>query len=409
MQRTVRRANGALGPLEPVLVGQDEEVTGRTLVITNDFPPRSGGIQSFVHGLLLRQDPDSVVVYAPKWKRAAEFDAEQSFPVIRHPRSLMVPEPTVLRRAREIAKTYDCDRVLFGAAAPLGLLAPALRKSGLERSVAITHGHEAGWAKMPGTRQLLRRIGQGVDTITYLGEYTRERIADALTPEAAARMRRLVPGVDDELFNPRNKSDGDAVRAELGLADRPVVVCVSRLMPRKGQDTLIRAMPAIKQKIPGAALLIVGGGPYRGHLEGLVKSERLDDDVVITGGVPFAVLPAHYAAGDVFAMPCRTRNHGFDVEGLGIVYLEAAATGMAAIAGNSGGAPDAVIPGETGFVVDGDSIGESANAVTKLLGERDLAAQFGNAGRQWVESNWRWPHVAARLTMLLDGQDPDAV
>ncbi len=376
--------------------------------MTNDFPPRPGGIQSFVHGLLLHQDPDSVVVYAPKWKSAAQFDAQQKFPVVRHPRSLMVPEPTVLRRAREIAKTYECDRVLFGAAAPLGLLAPALRKSGIQCVVAITHGHEAGWAKTPGARQLLRRIGQGVDTVTYLGEYTRSRIADALTPQAAARMRRLVPGVDDELFNPRNRSDGYVLRAEYGLADRPVIVCVSRLMPRKGQDTLISALPIIHQRVPEAALLIVGGGPYRGRLESQIKRLQLQNDVVLTGSVPFDVLPAHYGAGDVFAMPCRTRNRGIDVEGLGIVYLEAGATGLPAVAGDSGGAPDAVIAGQTGYVVDGESVKQTANSVANLLADPALAAEFGKAGREWVESTWRWPLVAGRLTELLEGRDPDA-
>lgn len=383
-------------------------MTDRTLVITNDFPPRAGGIQSFVHGLVERQPEGSIVVYAPKWRGDAAFDAKQKFPVIRHRTSLMLPEPMVKRRAKELVREFDCNRVLYGATAPLGLLSPVMAKAGIERQVGITHGHEAAWAVTPGAKRVMRRIGQHTDTITYLGEYTRNRISKALTPEAAARMRRLVPGVDDEVFSPRNVSDGLAVRSDLGLADRPVIVCVSRLMPRKGQDTLIEAMPLIQKDVPDAALLIVGGGPYRQRLQDMVMAAGLTRDVVITGGVPYELLPAHYAAGDVFAMPCRTRNRGWDVEGLGIVYLEASATGLPVVAGNSGGAPDAVLDGKTGFVVDGTSLEQVAQPIVRLLNDRTLASQLGAAGRGWVESQWRWPWVADRLRQLLDGHDPDA-
>ena len=379
----------------------------RTLVVTNDFPPRAGGIQAFVHNVLLHQDPESVVVYAPKWKRDEGFDAEQPFPVVRHRTSLMLPEPLVLNKAREIAAEYECTRVLFGAAAPLGLLAPRLRSQGMAPIVAMTHGHEAAWASTPGARNVLRTIGNAVDTVTYLGEYTRSRIADALSPAAATRMRRLVPGVDAEAFAPAVRSQGNALRAELGLADRPVVVVVSRLMPRKGQDTLIRALPLIQKRVPDAALLIVGGGPYRSKLDALVAETGVGDSVVLTGTVPWEALPAHYAAGDVFAMPCRTRNRGWDVEGLGIVYLEAGAIGLPVIAGNSGGAPDAVLDGQTGYVVDGRDLAQVAGRVTELLSDSALAAQFGSRGRQWVEQQWTWPIVSRRLTDLLDGLDPD--
>ena len=197
------------------------------------------------------------------------------------------------------------------------------------------------------------------------------------------------------------------MRAELGLADRPVVVVVSRLMPRKGQDTLIRALPAIQRQVPDAALLIVGGGPYRSRLETLVEETSVADSVVLTGGVAWEDLPAHYAAGDVFAMPCRTRNRGWDVEGLGIVYLEAGAVGLPVIAGNSGGAPDAVLEGETGFVVDGRDLAQAADRVSELLRDPELAQQMGRRGRAWVEQQWSWPIVSRRLTDLLEGVDPD--
>jgi phosphatidylinositol alpha-1,6-mannosyltransferase len=363
----------------------------RTLVVTNDFPPRPGGIQAFVHSLAARQPAGKIVVYAPAWKGAAAFDAEQGFPVVRHRTSLMLPEPRVLRRAREIAAAEGCDRVWFGAAAPLGLLA---RPLGLSRSVASTHGHEVGWAMLPGARQVLRRIGRDVDVVTYLGEYTRSRLAPVMP-----RLERLPSGVDTALFRPG--AGGSDVRRRHGLTDRPVIVCVSRLVPRKGQDVLIRALPAIRRRVPDAALLCVGGGPYLPTLQRLAREHGVADAVVLTGSVPWAELPAHYDAGDVFAMPCRTRRAGLEVEGLGIVFLEASATGLPVVAGRSGGSPDAVLDGETGHVVDGTAVTVVADAVAGLLEDPVRARSMGERGRAWVEKEWRWDVLAGRLRELL--------
>src|SRR5262249_26062451 len=151
---------------------------------------------------------------------------------------------------------------------------------------------------------------------------------------------------------------------------------------------------------PDAALLIVGGGPYRPTLERLRADLGVADTVRITGTVPWDELPAHYAAGDVFAMPCRTRRRGLDVEGLGIVYLEASATGLPVIAGDSGGAPDAVLPGETGLVVDGRSVAAVADAVADLLANPQGAAAMGEKGRSWIDREWRWTVQAQRFTAL---------
>src|SRR5882757_1975559 len=374
----------------------------KTLIVTNDFPPRPGGIQSFVENVARSLDPVELVVYASTWKdgfEVAHFDAQLPFPVVRDRSKMLLPTPRVTREAAALLRQHGCSSVWFGAAAPLGLMAPALREAGARRLVGTTHGHEAGWAQLPGSRRLLRRIGEGTDTLTYLGEYTRSRIASALTPRAAARMVRLPPGVDEKAFHP--SSGGAVVRARLGLADRPVVVCVSRLVPRKGQDTLILAMPRILREVPDAALLIVGGGPYRGELEQLARNTGVAAAVRFTGPVPAAELPAHYGAGDVFAMPCRTRRGGLDVEGLGIVYLEASATGLPVIAGDSGGAPDAVLDGETGWVVAGGSPEQSAERVLTLLRDPELRQRMGERGRSWVEESWRWDLLADRLRGLL--------
>ncbi|MBJ3807413.1 glycosyltransferase family 4 protein [Streptomyces flavofungini] len=378
----------------------------KTLIVTNDFPPRPGGIQAFLHNMALRLDPAQIVVYASTWKRGREgaeataaFDAEQPFQVVRDPTTMLLPTPRVTRRAVSLLREHGCTSVWFGAAAPLGLMGPALRRAGARRLVATTHGHEAGWAQLPASRQLLRRIGESTDTVTYLGEYTRSRIAAALSPAAAGRMVQLPPGVDEKTFH--RGSGGDAVRARLGLTDRPVVVCVSRLVPRKGQDTLILAMPRILAREPDAVLLIVGGGPYEKELRRLAAETRVADSVVFTGAVPWAELPAHYGAGDVFAMPCRTRRGGLDVEGLGIVYLEASATGLPVVAGDSGGAPDAVLDGETGWVVRGGSPEDSADRILALLGDAELRERMGERGRRWVEERWRWDLLAERLRELL--------
>jgi len=378
----------------------------KTLIVTNDFPPRPGGIQAFLHNMALRLDPGQLVVYASTWKRSREgvrateaFDAEQPFTVVRDRTTMLLPTPAVTKRATALLREHGCASVWFGAAAPLGLMAPALRRAGAERLVATTHGHEAGWAQLPAARQLLRRIGQGTDTLTYLGEYTRSRIATALTPEAAGRMVQLPPGVDEKTFHPA--SGGDEVRARLGLTDRPVVVCVSRLVPRKGQDTLIRAMPRILAAEPDTVLLIVGGGPYEQDLRRLARETGVDASVRFTGAVPWSELPAHYGAGDVFAMPCRTRRGGLDVEGLGIVYLEASATGLPVVAGDSGGAPDAVLDGETGWVVRGGVPAEAADRIVALLQDAELRRRMGERGRQWVEEKWRWDLLAERLKALL--------
>ena len=377
----------------------------RTLVVTNDFPPRPGGIQSYVQGMLREQPPDDLVVLASQWKGWEAFDAALPYEVVRHPTSVLLPTASVAARAREIARARDCSRVWFGAAAPLGLLARGLaRGGGVERAVATTHGHEVGWAALPGGRLALRRIGSAVDVVTYLGSFTQSRLAPAFGPHPQAAL--LPGGVDTAAFRP-DPAAGATVRARYGLgSDQPVVVCVSRLVPRKGQDQLVRALPALRARVPGTALLLVGGGPDRTRLARLARTHDVEAHVVLTGSVPWEELPGCYAAADVFAMPCRSRRAGLEVEGLGIVYLEAAAVGLPVVAGRSGGAPDAVRPGETGVVVDGTDLGAVTRAVGDLLADRARAAAMGAAGRAWTERAWTWAKLGARWRTTLSGATP---
>ena len=378
----------------------------RVLLVTNDFPPRRGGIQSYLGefvGMLVQSGSHEVTVYAPQWKGADAFDdaaRTAGYRVVRHPGTLMLPGPAVDARMRRLVAEHDIDTVWFGAAAPLALLAQRARQAGATRVLASTHGHEVGWSMLPVARSVLRRIGDGTDVVTFVSRYTRSRFASAFGPEAS--LEYLPPGVDTDRFR-RDPAGRAELRDRYRLGERPTVVCVSRLVPRKGQDVLIKALPSIRRRADGAALVIVGGGPYLDTLRTLAKDCGVADHVTFTGGVPGDELPAHHAMADVFAMPCRTRGGGMDVEGLGIVFLEASATGVPVIAGESGGAPEAVQHNKTGLVVDGRSVGKVADAVTELLTDRDRAAAMGAAGRQWVTSQWRWDTLAARLADLLRG------
>ncbi|MEU4839374.1 glycosyltransferase family 4 protein [Nocardia testacea] len=372
----------------------------RTLLVTNDFPPRPGGIQSYLQALAGQLPPDDLVVYAPRWRGDSHtrFDAKQPFQVVRHPTTLMLPTPAVLRRARKVLRAEGCESVWFGAAAPLALLAAPLRRAGAHRILASTHGHEVGWSMLPAARQALRVIGDHTDVVTYVSKYTRRRFAAAFGPDAA--LEYLPPGVDTETFRPDPAARAE-LRARYGLGDRPTVLCLSRLVPRKGQDVLLIAMHRIKERIPGAVLVIAGSGPYEDRLRGFADALGLTDDVVFTGRVPAAELAAHHTLADVFAMPARTRGAGLDVEGLGIVYLEASATGVPVVAGTSGGAPETVLDGKTGRVVDGRRADHVADAIADILADRDAAAEMGAAGRAFVERQWRWDALGARLRQLL--------
>jgi phosphatidylinositol alpha-1,6-mannosyltransferase len=370
----------------------------RTLVVTNDFPPRQGGIQTFVAALLARRPPESLVVLASRSPGWEEYDAALPYPVVRRPTGMLLPTRAASRAAVGLAERYACDTAFFGAAAPLGLLAPALRAAGVRHVVGATHGHETGWVALPGSRQVMQRIATGLDTVTYISDYTRDRLAPALG--GRTRLAQLSPGVDVARFTP--DADGAAVRKRHRLGAAPVVVCVSRLVPRKGQDVLVAGWPRVLARHPDARLLLVGGGPSEAALRRAVASRDLADSVVFTGPVDPPDLPAHYAAGDVFAMPCRTRRGGLDVEGLGMVFLEAAACSRPVVAGTSGGAPETVREGVTGHVVEPRSPQAVADTIADLLSDPDRSRAMGAAGRAWVEERWSWTRIATTFAELLE-------
>jgi phosphatidyl-myo-inositol dimannoside synthase len=377
----------------------------RTLVVTNDFPTRQGGIESFVYALADRLPADEVVVYTASMPGGREFDALLPFPVVRDKSSMLLPTPLASRRIAGVLRAEGCDSVLFGAAAPLGLLAEGLRAAGAKRVVGLTHGHETWWARVPTARRALRRIGDGCDVLTYVSEFCRRRIASALSDDVAERMERLAPGVDTEVFRPG--VGGAALRDRLRIEpSRPVLVCVSRFVQRKGQDALIKAMPWLLHSIPDALLLLVGDGPTRPRLERLVREKGVGESVVFAGAVPWSEAPGWFDVGDVFAMPCRTRKGGLEPEALGIVFLEAQACGHPVLVGDSGGAPETVRHGETGYVVDPFNPVGIATRAADLLGDLDRVRLMGEKGRAWVEREWSWEESVSTLRGLLAGSSP---
>ena len=295
---------------------------------------------------------------------------------------------------------HSIKSVVFGASVPLGLLAPSLRKLGVLRFVALTHGHEVWWAKVPPFKWLLRWVARHCDVVTHLGSFTKGAISKALRPEDQQKLSPLAPGVNVEIFHPGAKPP--ALITRYGLENKQVILCVGRLVQRKGQDALIRAMAQLKDKYSDAQLLIAGAGNYEGKLRRLALTQKVEDRVTFAGRVPFAELPDLFRSADIFASPTRDRFGGLEVEGLGIVYLEASASGLPVIAGASGGSPDAVMDNKTGFVVDGRDIGAIAGALDHLLGDVTARKSMGEHGRRWMESQWSWEIMGERFRRLLE-------
>ena len=381
----------------------ERAVSNPVLFVTNDFGPRAGGIETFIIGLIERRPFGQTIVYTSWQDNAASYDAEWrskfGVEVIRDRSKILLPTPRVALALRKIIRTRGITTAAFGAAAPLGLLSASMKRAGVKRSVALTHGHEVWWAKVFPFNFLLRRIGSTVDVLTYLGEFTRSAISNALTNNAQQAMVKIAPGIDTDHFAPTNAS---ILRRSLGLEDKKVIVSVGRLVHRKGQDYLIQSMPLILHQVPNAHLLLVGQGPYLERLQKLVKEHGLVNSVTFIGRVDYKELPQYLCVGDIFAMPSRSRLMGLEVEGLGIVYLEASSCGLPVLAGNSGGAPDAVKQSETGLVVSGTDEKQIASAAIELLNNSDSSKKMGLAGRQWIVNNWRWEIWSKEFEALLN-------
>lgn len=364
----------------------------RTLWVTNDFPPRAGGIETFVGALAGLLDPAGVRVLTGRSPDGAAYDAGLAYPVDRIARRPLLPGPRLRAAVREAAREHRADVVVFGASWPLGEIARHLDVP----TFALTHGHEAGMARV-GLGPLVRRALRQLDGVGVISRFTRSAL---VRWAGGTPLHDLSPGVDTGRFHPG--VDGSPIRARYGIAsDQPLVVCVSRLVPRKGQDILVEAWPQVRSRVPGAHLLLAGSGPLADRLRRRVEAKGAQGGITLAGPVEEADVPAVHAAADLFAMPCRTRLAGLDVEGLGIVYLEAQATGTPVVAGRSGGAPETVVDGETGRIVDGTSAAAVAGVIGDLLTAPAQARTMGEAGRAFVERRYAWPVIGRRFEGIL--------
>lgn len=343
----------------------------RVLLVTNDFPPKPGGIQQYLNGLVAAF-PGVIRVLASRDDAADEVEG-----VVRGHRRFMWPTRRTRRWVESQVVDFDPDVILFGAPHPLAHMGPHLRaNTGVPYSV-LCHGAEVTMpAAFPVTRQLVRFPLRRADSLLAVSAYTARRV------ERLARKPVRVVGMGvDPAFGPGPGPVGT------------VIGCVSRFVPRKGQRRILAAVAALRKEGREASVLLVGAGRDEAALRRL--ADRLGVPTRFEVGVPYSRLSSLYREMSVFAMPCRSRWIGLEVEGLGVVFLEAAATGLPVVAGGSGGAPETVDPGVTGFVVDRDDA--LVDALRLLIDDPDRAASMGRAGREWIAERFTWEAAAARF------------
>lgn len=346
----------------------------RVLVVTNDYPPASGGIQRYLEGLL-PELPWEIRVAAP-----AHPDAAPDPDVMRF-RGPLVPTPAAAEWVIEQIGGSDPHVVLFGAF-PLGLIGPRVAAATGVPYALLLHGAEI---VVPGRIPILvgryRRALAAAKVRAAVSRYTQ----DVVRRRMGVGVAWIGGGVDPERFSP-------GVEPHDGF----VVGSVGRFVARKGQHRVVCAAHRLRQSGVDARVLLVGWGPGEGKLRRL--ADRLDVPTEFQIGVPD---PAPlYRRMDVFAMPVRSRWFGLEVEGLGLVYLEAAAAGLPVIAGPSGGAPETVEEGVTGYVVDG--LGDLVDRLSTLAGDERLRSSMGAAGRARIEHEWTWKAVADRLQAVVE-------
>jgi len=385
-------------------------VTPRPLVITNDFLPDVGGIQYYL-GEILRRLPDAAVV-APSHPDADSHDPGLAYPVHRFGDPTgqvpgldgwVLPTAGVTARVRQVAAIHDANVVI--CAAPWPLVPAAL---GLDLPVVVmTHGAELVLpARVPAVARVLGRQLGAANLLTTVSTWTGRHLRRLVGPDGPP-IRLVRPGVDAATFSP--DADGEAIRARHALGTDPTAVFVGRHVPRKGIDVLVDHWSAVRRKVPNARLLVTGDGRLTPSLRDRVAA-RGDDAIVLAGRVPWEELPAHHGAADVFVHPNRSRWGGLEQEGFGVIFLEAQAVGRPVIAGDSGGSPETLVPGETGLLVDGDDPASVVAAIVELLTNREHARTMGAAGREFVRREFDWDDIVAGLrddlTAVVAGRRP---
>ena len=368
----------------------------RHLLVTNDFPPKVGGIQNYLWELWRRLPPDDVLVHTTPYDGSAAFDAAQPFTVIRSREPWLLPGPHLVRRVQRLAESHEASLVVIDPALPAGLIGPRLD---LPYAVVV-HGAEVAIpGRLPGMRRLLRRVLHSAAGVIAAGRYSALECERALGRSLPAFV--IPPGVDVERFHPASHDERTRLRGRLGLRpEAPTVVSVSRLVPRKGMDTLVQAAALLASGGRDLQVIIAGDGRDRRRLRSLAA--RTGAPVRLMGRLDDADVAALVRCADVFAMLCRTRWRGLEQEGFGIVFLEAAAAGVPQVAGRSGGAHEAVADGETGIVLDRATPAAAAEAIAALLADGERRAEMGAAARQRAVTAFSYDMLADRLGQAID-------
>lgn len=372
-------------------IGESGQSMKKHLLVTNDYPPKVGGIQNYLWELWRRLPADKVTVFTPSHPDAEEFDLAQEHRVVRDHRKVFLPSRRLATRIKDLAHEVEAELVVLDPALPLGHLGPAL---GLPY-VIVAHGAEITVpGRLPGARFLLSRVLRGAEFVVSAGGYPAQEAS-----RAAGRQLKTIeipPGVDQNKFEPRELADRLRCREGFGLTEDPLVVGVSRLVPRKGFDRTIEAVASLRDVIPGIQLAIAGTGRDSKRLARI--SQRLNIPVRLLGRVPESQLPAVFAMGDVFVVPCRNRWAGLEQEGFGIVFTEAAASGVPQVAGRSGGAHEAVVDGVTGIVVNKPrEAREVADAILSILQNPEKAKGMSEEGRKRSVDMLSYDLLADRL------------
>jgi phosphatidylinositol alpha-1,6-mannosyltransferase len=337
----------------------------RTLFVTNDFPPRIGGAQSYYWGVIQTLDPSEVAILAPAHIDAAAFDATHPYTVVRASTSVLWPTNAMLHTVEQMAEREGAELIQLGHPLPAGLLGPRLRqRHGIPYVVFLGGAEVTLPGVVPGVNNALRHVLGNAAMLLTVSEYTAGIARKQTDGKVAAEVLR--PPLNVDAFVPADGDEAARLRERLGI-DGELVVCVGRLVPRKGQDRLIDALCLLRQEFPRLHLVIIGEGRLATGLYDRAQKGGVGERVHLTGALADTTMKEWLRAADLFASPCRSRWGGLEVEGFGIVFAEAALAGLPVIAGASGGAPEAVVQGDTGLVVDGHSVQQVAAALASLL------------------------------------------
>ena len=373
----------------------------RHLLVTNDYPPKVGGIQSYLWEIYRRLPQDKVVVYTTPHPDSESFDQKQTHKIIRSKQRVLLPTRQVANQIRSLAEVENIDFIMYDPAVPIGILGP---KIGIPYGV-ILHGAEVTIpGRVPIARSLIANVLQHAKLVVTAGDYSTKEAIRAAKQNLPVCV--IPPGVDVDRFKPLNEQARSSVRERFNFKDDDeVILTLSRLVPRKGMDVLISATSELMKTRPRVHLLIAGTGRDLRRLKALAHSTNAP--VTFLGFVPDDEVSELYGMADVFGMICRVRWGGLEQEGFGIVFLEAAACGVPQIAGRSGGADEAVLEGETGFVVDSPTDSNAVKqALEKLLTDSEARQEMGRNSRARAEKEFSYDYLAIKYweALLLQQQ-----